>query len=115
MLSHIHGTIVNGMQQLAEPKTAPKTDVTMDNSLILAGEDGAFDPIRRAAEWNETMRRDQTHRLFVVTQRAEYIAQLRCDAEHYGESFDYEAAADQRFPYPPAIDYPDDITYVDDL
>mmetsp|Transcript_26537 Transcript_26537/g.38046 ORF Transcript_26537/g.38046 Transcript_26537/m.38046 type:complete len:172 (+) Transcript_26537:180-695(+) len=109
MLGHIHGTIVSGMQKLAD-KPDPPTNVSMEHE-----EDGAYDPIRRAAEWNETWRRDQAQRLFIATQRGEYVAQLRRDAERYGESIDFEAAAADRYPFPPPIDYPDDITYVDDL
>jgi len=96
MLTHIHGTIVDGMQKLADPKTAPKTDVPMDNSLVTTEEVSTYDPIR--------------------TQRAEYISQLRRDTQaYYGESVDFEAVADQRYPYPPEIDYPNDIQYDDDL
>eukprot|EP00590_Aulacoseira_subarctica_P004557 CAMPEP_0172417124 /NCGR_PEP_ID=MMETSP1064-20121228/3636_1 /TAXON_ID=202472 /ORGANISM="Aulacoseira subarctica , Strain CCAP 1002/5" /LENGTH=355 /DNA_ID=CAMNT_0013155243 /DNA_START=756 /DNA_END=1823 /DNA_ORIENTATION=- len=116
MLSHITGTIVDGMQKMADPKTAPKTDTPMNNSLVTTEEFGLYDPIRRAAEWNETRRRDQTHRLYVATQRAEYISQLRRDTQaSSGDSVDFEAIADQRYPYPPEIDYPDDIQYDDDL
>ena len=114
MLNHIHGTIVSGMQQLAD-KPATHVNVSMENEEFPGFEDGAYNPIARAAEWNETWRRDQAHRLFIATQRSEYIAQLQREAVPGGATTDYEAAAAARFPYPDPIDYPDDITYVDDL
>ena len=87
-------------------------DMIDEYKEFLAGE-GPYNPIAESSKWNEVWRRDQAHRGFIESQRNEYIEALRRDAEHYGESYDFYAAACERFPSPPPIDYPDDITYVD--
>ena len=112
MLSHIHGTIVAGISQ------TPAKEVDVSPESMQEGphdDDGAYNPIQSSHEWNETWRRDQAHRGFIATQRDEYAEQLRKEAAAQGRIYDYYAVAYERYPSPPPIQYPDDITYTDDL
>lgn len=116
MLNMINENIMAGVAATTSAQAAADSDVPaemMDEyQEYLAGE-GAYNPIAEHSKWNELWRRDHAHRAFIDSQRTEYVDALRRDAEHYGESFDYWNAARERFPSPPPIDYPDDITFVD--
>lgn len=114
MLSHIHGTIVQGMQRISDPNGAQPSEM-MDEIQAHEDYDDAYDPIRKSREWNEEWRRYQLSKSRVDSQRAECAAQLCKEAESKGECYDYYAVASERFPSPPPVNFPDDITYTDDL
>ena len=115
MLSHIHGTIVQGMQHIAAPRVEQPQTATMDEMQDATEAEEAYDPIRSSREWNEEWQRYQLSKSRVDSQRAECAERLCKDAEAKGECYDYYAAACERFPSPPPVDFPDDITYVDEL
>ena len=106
MLSHIHGMIVAGITQATETTTAAlMTDDMLDEHQY---EEGAYDPIQRSHDWNETWSKDQAHCGFVATQHDEYAEQLRKEAAAPGKVYDYYAVAYGRDPSPPPIQYPYD-------
>jgi len=110
MLNHIHGTIVQGMLRAEQPPAA-----IMDGMPDTTDEDGAYNPIQNSHEWNEEWRRFQLTKSRVDMQRAEYAEGLWKEAGYKGERHDYYATACERFPSPPPVNFPDDITYTDDL
>ena len=116
MLAHIHGEIVAGVQSAKKegdgpsvPENVPMHDSEHEVSFA------AYDPNARTHDWNETWRRDKAQRSFIESRRVEYVDELCKEAEQQGQCYDYYAAARERFPSPPPIEYPDDITYYDEL
>jgi hypothetical protein len=114
MLAHIHGEIVAGVQ--SSKQEAERLSV-LEHVTTSEWEDdgGAHNPVVQSRDWNEVWRQDKAHRSFIESQRVEYVEELRKEAEQKGQRYDYYAVACERFPSPPPIDYPDDITYIDDL
>jgi len=114
MLAHIHGEIVAGVQ--SSKQEAERLSV-LEHVTMSEWEDdgGAHNPVVQSRDWNEVWRQDKAHRSFIESQRVEYVEELRKEAEQKGQRYDYYAVACERFPSPPPIDYPDDITYIDDL
>eukprot|EP00590_Aulacoseira_subarctica_P007452 CAMPEP_0172436470 /NCGR_PEP_ID=MMETSP1064-20121228/71739_1 /TAXON_ID=202472 /ORGANISM="Aulacoseira subarctica , Strain CCAP 1002/5" /LENGTH=662 /DNA_ID=CAMNT_0013184875 /DNA_START=584 /DNA_END=2572 /DNA_ORIENTATION=+ len=115
LLGQIHGTIVNSMQRLSEPNHQQTELATMDGIEVAGHEDGAYNPIQHSHDWNEEWRRYQAHKSHIDSKRAEWAERLNKEAASKGEEYDYYAAACERYPSPPPVQFPDDITYADDL
>ena len=117
MLNTINENILASATITTMEPAVPAQDVPEDMvdeyKEFLAGA-GAFNPNEKRSHWNQVWKEDQAHRSHVQSRRIEYAESLRRDAEHYGETFDHYAAAYERYPSPPPIDYPDDTTFMDD-
>ena len=87
----------------------------MDGMEVAGHEDGAYNPIQHSHDWNEEWRRYQAHKSHIDSKRAEWAERLNKEAASKGEEYDYYAAACERYPSPPPVPFPDDITYEDDL
>lgn len=116
MLNHIHGTIVQGLQiSTKHPSEKPLEAIMNGMQNNMEGDDGAYNPVQHSHEWNEEWRRYQLHKIRVDAQRVECAESLSREAASKGECYDYYAVACERFPSPPPVNFPDDITYTDDL
>ena len=108
MLTSINETILNSMTPRGNSNKDEMTDIQAELDLA------AYNPNEERSKWNNIWKQDVAHRDFVESRRNEYSEELRLEAESKGHHYDYYAVAYERFPSPPPIEYPDDITFMDD-